>query len=228
MFPQFQTRLSVLRWLLSFVTQSKLASVGSSFPAYFLLESIRRRRKRSPAVLHLVAQEWCQGMFDLKSRVAALSSKATTAKYQPFRVTIRVLTCTFYYQEAVRADSCKLSHQCILWSWECGCVGGKLSISYRGGVDDFECQNSKPGPFQIQLCLTLQGQSICTKHSFTFLTTSDGIYYCPRFFAIRASDNFQLVLKGNTSAFTYDGCWGVQLVLALFTLLLLRYYYHII
>lgn len=127
MFPQFQTRLSVLRWLLSFVTQSKLASVGSSFPAYFLLESIRRRRrKRSPAVLHLAVQEWCQGMFDLKSRVAALSSKATTAKYQPFRVTIRVLTCTFYYQEAVRADSCKLSHQCILWSWECGCVRGKL------------------------------------------------------------------------------------------------------
>lgn len=105
-------------------------------------------------------------MFDLKSRVTARSSKATTAKYQPFRVTIRVLTCTFYYQEAVRADSCKLSHQCILWSWECGCVRGKLSISYRGGVDDFECQNSKPGPFQIQLCLTLQGQSTQIKKKY--------------------------------------------------------------
>lgn len=153
MYPQFKTRLSVLRWLLSFVTQSKLASVYSSFPAYFLLESIRRR-KRSLAVLHVVVQERCQGMFDLQSRVAALSSKATTAKHQPFRMTIRVSTCTFYYQETVRADSCKFSYQCILWSWECGCVRGKLSISYRGGIDDFECQNSKPGPFQIQLLYT--------------------------------------------------------------------------
>lgn len=82
---------------------------------------------------------------------------------------------------------------------------------------------SNPTMFDIAGSVHPNKKKKCTKHSFTFLTTSDGIYYCPRFFAIWASANFQLVLKGNTSAFTYDGCWGVQLVLALFTLLLSHY-----